>query len=441
MRDTRFVRSFSVRTLLLMILMAGALGWVLSWRVQQVYLDNAAITADTLASAAITSRLGTGVFASKLDAEQSAALDELLNQELRGTDIFAIKLWNPQGVLLYSSDPDDHVGASFADDPEVARALEGKLAAEIIREPQPANIEQFEHAGGPLLEVYAPVEDPASGAVLGIFEIYQYYAPIQQEVRFSIALLWAFLVAGTGAAYLLQLQMIRSIAKELVETEEEVLEVNSRLEHSLTRIEEHSLGTLKALTAAVDAKDSYTASHSLGVTDYVVILGRRLGCDEAEIELLERAALLHDIGKIGVPEEILLKPSKLSADEFSAVKRHSTAGSKIIESIPFLQALVPLIRHHHEHWNGLGYPDGLVGEQIPKLARILAVADAFHAMTSDRPYRQAMMLAEARQEVMRGRGTQFDPHIVDALIDAIDSGAISKTSPQKHEKTIHTRSA
>jgi len=137
----------------------------------------------------------------------------------------------------------------------------------------------------------------------------------------------------------------------------------------------------------------------------------------------------------------LLRPSKLTADEFSAVKWHSTAGSKIIASIPFLQALVPLIRHHHEHWNGQGYPDGLAGEQIPKLARILAVADAFDAMTSDRPYRQAMMLAEARQEVMRGRGIQFDPHVVDALIDAIDHGAISKVFFQRHEKASHARSA
>jgi len=424
----------------LMVVMVSALGFALSWRVEQVYRNNAIITADTIASAAIVSRLGTGVFASSLDPEQSAAIDKLLETELRGAGVFAVKLWSPQGVLIYSSDPGDQPGTSFADDPEVARALDGEIVSEIIREPQPANIRQFEHAG-PLLEVYAPVEDPANGAVLGIFETYQYYAPIQQEVRWSIALLWAFLVAGTGAAYLLQLQMVRSIAKELVETEEQVDEVNSRLEHSLTRIEEHSLGTLQALTAAVDAKDSYTASHSLGVTDYAVLLGEHMGLQADEIELLERAALLHDIGKIGVSEEILLKPSRLTIDEFSIVQRHSAAGGKIIESIPFLQTLVPLIRHHHEHWNGRGYPDGLAGEQIPRLARVLAVADAFDAMTSDRPYRQAMILPEARIELMRGRGTQFDPHVVDAFLGAIDSGAISKILLSRHDRATHARSA
>ncbi|MBS3973971.1 MAG: HD-GYP domain-containing protein [Actinobacteria bacterium] len=440
MRDTKLVRSFGVRTLMLMILMVSALGLALSWRVEQVYRNNAIITADTVASAAIVSRLGTGVFASSLDPEQSAAIDKLLETELRGAGIFAVKLWSPQGVLVYSSDPEDRVGASFADDPEVARAVEGEIVSEIIRQPQPANIRQFEHAG-PLLEVYAPVEDPASGAVLGIFETYQYYAPIQREVRWSIAILWAFLIVGTGAAYLLQLQMVRSIARELVETEEQVTEVNSRLEHSLTRIEEHSLGTLQALTAAVDAKDSYTASHSLGVTDYAVLLGKRMGFQADEIELLERAALLHDIGKIGVSEEILLRPSKLTVEEFSIVQRHSVAGSKIIESIPFLQTLVPLIRHHHEHWNGRGYPDGLVGEQIPKLARVLAVADAFDAMTSDRPYRQAMILPEARMELMRGRGTQFDPHVVDALLGAIDSGVIGRILLHRHDRASQARSA
>jgi putative nucleotidyltransferase with HDIG domain len=407
-----------------MLVMAGALGWALTWRVQEIFLYNAARSADAIASAAIVSQLGTNVFASELSAEDAARIDELLARDLRTAEVFAVKLWDPRGVLIYSSDPDDPIGTSFADDEEVAAALQGDVIAEIKREAQAENERQFAYSGA-LIEVYAPVEDPVTGKVLGIFETYQPYAPIRAEIRFATTLIWTFLLVGTGAAYVIQLGMVRSMAHNLDETEAEVLEVNARLESSLAQIEEHSLGTLQALNAAVDAKDSYTASHCLGVTDYVVAMAAQLKLSKSDVELLERAALLHDIGKIGVPESILLKPARLTSEEFAVVKQHSASGGDIIESIPFLQNLVPLVRHHHEHWDGTGYPDGLTGEGIPRLARILSVADAFEAMTSDRPYRVAMSVERARCELLRCRGIQFDPEAVDALLAALDRHTIT----------------
>ncbi len=421
-----------------MLVMTGALGWALTWRVHEMYLRNAAKTASTLASAAIVSQLGTGIFAQGLESEDRALIEDLLKRDLRGADIYALKLWSPDGVLIYSSKPDDIVGISFAEDPEVAAALRGELVAAIKHRPEAENVRQFEYSG-PLIEVYAPIEDPVTGRTLGIFETYQPYASVLGEIRFATGLLWAFLLVGTGAAYMFQFGMVRSMARNLVETEEEVLEVNERLETSLTRIEEHSLGTLQALTAAVDAKDSYTAHHSLSVTDHVIAVGRQLRLEQEDLELLERAALLHDIGKIGVPESVLLKPSKLTDEEFTIVKRHSASGSDIIGSIPFLQGLVPLVRHHHEHWDGSGYPDGLAGERIPRLARILAVADAFDAMVSNRPYRPAMSLTRARNELLRCRAMQFDPEAVDAFMSALDSGTIRVVRIGGHGKRSEMR--
>ncbi len=416
-----------------MMVLFGALGAALTWRVQELYLRNATLTAETLASGAILHHLGYGPFPTALTVEQQERIESMLDRHLRGAGVFAVKLWNAEGTLIYSSDPEDRVGQAFADDPEVARAMTGVTAAEIIHEAQPANIEQFEYAGS-LLEVYAPVNDPDTGEITGIFEIYQHFEPIRQEIMLSLALLWGFIALGSGTAYLVQLQMVRSIAQELSETEEQVAEVNSRLESSFSQLEEHSLGTLQALTVAVDAKDSQTASHSLGVSAYVRVVGTHLKLDETELELLERAALLHDIGKIGVPESILLKPAKLSETEKALIANHSSAGAEIVESIPFLKELVPLIRHHHEHWNGEGYPDGLSADHIPRLARVLAVADAFDAMTSDRPYRSAMRVGSARLELLRGRGSQFDPEVVDAFIDAIDRGALLVRESGTHSR-------
>jgi putative nucleotidyltransferase with HDIG domain len=132
--------------------------------------------------------------------------------------------------------------------------------------------------------------------------------------------------------------------------------------------------------------------------------------------VLERAALLHDIGKIGVPEALLLKPSALSPEDYERVKEHSEAGARILETVPFLADVVPIVRHHHERWDGSGYPAGLAGEDIPFLARVLAVADSFDAMVSERPYRGPLPRRLAIDEVVLCSGSQFDPAVVDAFV-------------------------
>jgi len=131
--------------------------------------------------------------------------------------------------------------------------------------------------------------------------------------------------------------------------------------------------------------------------------------------MLRRGALLHDIGKIGVPDNILRKPAALSEAEWVTMRKHPEFGARIVAGIPFLEDVARIVRHHHERWDGRGYPDGLAGEDIPLGARIFAVADSFDAMTSDRPYRRAMTIDEARAEVARCRGTQFDPTVADAF--------------------------
>jgi len=176
---------------------------------------------------------------------------------------------------------------------------------------------------------------------------------------------------------------------------------------------------VKALAQAIEAKDPYTHGHSARVMEYSLQIAQKLGLSEEEIKSLKYAAILHDIGKIGVRGYILNNPNGLTIEEYEEVKKHPAIGENIIQPIELLQPIRPLIRHHHEWYNGKGYPDGLSGENIPLGARILTVADAYDAMKSDRPYRKALSEEKAIQELKHGSGRQFDPQIVEVFLEIL----------------------
>jgi len=176
---------------------------------------------------------------------------------------------------------------------------------------------------------------------------------------------------------------------------------------------------LDALVTAVDDKDRYTRKHSEDVMDYSLMVAREMGMDENEQYAVAVAALLHDVGKIGVPDAILRKPGKLTVDEFEAVKQHPMMGAVMVGAVPGLENILDAVRHHHEWWDGGGYPFGLRGEETPLMARLMAVADAFSAMTTDRPYRKDMESQKALAILAAGAGTQWDPQCVTAFLSAM----------------------
>ncbi len=184
--------------------------------------------------------------------------------------------------------------------------------------------------------------------------------------------------------------------------------------------EEGYVATISALAAALDAKDRYTEEHSRETAAFAVSVGKRLGLSAEQRRLLEYGALLHDIGKIGIPSYILHKPGRLTTEEFTVMKEHPVIGERILASVPFLAPLGPIVRAEHERWDGAGYPDGLKGEEIPIEARIIHACDAFHAMASDRSYRPALSGQAILTELHDGSGTQFDPRVVDALLRVIE---------------------
>lgn len=189
-----------------------------------------------------------------------------------------------------------------------------------------------------------------------------------------------------------------------------------------TKMRKMYLDTIRALAAAIDAKDPYTKGHSERVAEISVALAQELNLSDRDIENIEYTALLHDIGKIGIADSILGKTSGLTDEEFDKIKEHTIMGAKIIEPVDFLKNSYEAIYHHHEKYNGQGYPDGLKNESIPILARIIAAADAFDAMSSDRPYRKKLNKDKILKELKDQSGKQFDPEIVKALISILNRG-------------------
>ncbi|MCW2922608.1 MAG: metal dependent phosphohydrolase [Thermoleophilia bacterium] len=192
------------------------------------------------------------------------------------------------------------------------------------------------------------------------------------------------------------------------------------------RIERNYKDTIQALVHALEARDQYTADHSDVVAEWALETGRRIGMDDNDLRDLELGAILHDIGKVAVPDEILNKPGRLTAEEFEVMKSHTVVGERILKPIGFLENVAPIVRHEHERWDGRGYPDGISGEDIPLASRIIFVCDAYHAITSDRPYRDGQPHAFARRILTENAGTQFDPAVVGTFLDVIDDWCLER---------------
>ncbi len=197
-------------------------------------------------------------------------------------------------------------------------------------------------------------------------------------------------------------------------------QLESEVDRKTKENEELFLQLVASLADAIDAKDNYTNGHSGRVADYSKEIARRCGYDEKKQEEIHTIALLHDIGKIGVPDEVINKPGRLTDEEFALIKKHPSMGGKILENIKNMPSLLVGAKWHHERFDGRGYPDGLKGDEIPKEARLIAVADAYDAMSSNRSYRRVMPQERVREEIVKGRGTQFDPEFADIMLQMID---------------------
>lgn len=343
-----------------------------------------------------------------------------LEDKVLSDTIVKVELWSPAGQVIYASD-EQSIGKRFPLHEALREAVNGTARAMFV----PRN--EAEAEGGRvekrrLLDVYVPLSD-RNGNVYGVYEVYRVAGDIESQIAAEIGRTTRNLTLGLLALYVALFWIFRGATQRMIRDSSRIGQQNTELRSLTSELKtskiqlEDTLGEiLEALVRTLEARDSYTAGHSDRVARFAAVTARHMGLEQAEIEKIVHAAKVHDIGKTGIPDGILNKPGPLTREERATVARHPQIGAAIVRSVTFMADIVPAVRHHHERWDGRGYPDALAGEEIPIAGRILAVADAFDAMTSSRTYRPAMPIDEALRRLVSSAGRQFDPECVDAFI-------------------------
>ena len=346
----------------------------------------------------------------------SARLDDELR---RNRGLVTVKVWRSDGVLAWTNRARTRIGKRFELDGDLAEAIGSRTTVGHIDELS-TDEDRVERALGydHLLEVYTPLFADRGGSVLGAYEIYADPKGLEQSLASRRHLIWATVAGVLIALWAALALLVRGASSTLRRQTRQLRDRSRALMDSYEQLEKSSLEAIESLNATVEAKDPDTAGHSLRVQRAALAIGEELGLSAARLDALRFGSLFHDIGKIAVPDGILVKPDKLTYWEYAQMKTHSAEGARIVAKFGRLREAVPVIRHHHERWDGQGYPDGLEGEAIMVEAAIVGLADAWDAMTTDRPYHRALTEDEAFAELSAGRGAQFAPEIVDAFFSA-----------------------
>ena len=413
---------FTALSLVVSALIGAGLAWFVGQYMAEAELRDAVRASVDIVQSVITPRLAADDFGPPT-SESVAGWRGRLRDVIGRMDISKVKVWNASGQVVYANTP-ELIGRIFplVEEEDLRQALEGRVASNLSRVRQGTN-EAGDTPATHFLEIYAPVLLLGSHQTVGAYEISVPAGPLEAKIEGTKRFIYQAWAGAFALLYALLFLFMRWAGGQLLRHEEDLRGA--------------FVGTVRALVNAVDSKDSYTANHSSLVADYAVMIAETLGLSGDVIDDLRMAAYLHDLGKIGIPDEVLRKPAALTPEEGRQMRRHPTIAAHILEEVPFSPRLKLAVKHNHERWDGMGYPDGLQGEEIPIEARILSVADAYEAMTSDRPYRSTIGHAAAMAELRRHTGTQFDPAVVDAFMRAIEArragnrvpAAIGATNP------------
>jgi HD-GYP domain-containing protein (c-di-GMP phosphodiesterase class II) len=400
-RSLTLLRAFLITSALILVAGGAVLGWTLSRTLTQQAVVSERWSLARYVDGVVRPTLvhGNRVVVNRWGGQ--AILNSLKEQP----DVVAVKVWQPDGRLAWTNLHRKRIGHRFPLEGPLETALRDNRATTSFVSTSNASTEDEAEVGlgfPRLLQVYAPIMGSHPGQVIGAYEIYADPSSVDRLIGSRRRMIWLAVGVVFLALWAALALLVRRGSSSLVES--------NRL------LEQSALDAVASLNETVDAKDPYTAGHSQRVQRIAVALGEELGLDQGQIEALHYAGLFHDIGKIGVPDAILTKPDTLTSEEYEVVQRHPADGARIVGRLRSLNAAVPAILHHHERWDGKGYPHRLAGDDIPVEAAVVGLADAFDAMTTDRPYSDARPLDEALDELARNKGTQFAPAAVDAFL-------------------------
>jgi putative nucleotidyltransferase with HDIG domain len=335
------------------------------------------------------------------------------------SEVLSVKVWRPDGVLAWTSLAQERMGERFPLSRHLQEVLaSGEAEAEFEDLSEEEDAVESRLGVDHVLEVYAPIMSE-EGQVIGAYEIYADSSDLEASIVDRKRVIWMATATVFAVLWALLVLLARSASRTLRRQTKALRERSLALGESYRRLEESSLEAIATLNAAVEAKDPYTAGHSARVQRIALAVASELGFTPIELDAVRYGGLFHDIGKIAIPDVLLTKPHRLTRTEYELMKTHSAEGARIVGKFGRLRECVSIIRHHHERFDGDGYPDGLGGEEIPLAAAVVGLADAWDAMTIERPYQRALSIEEAIEEVRNGRGTQFAPVAVDAFFAAL----------------------
>jgi putative nucleotidyltransferase with HDIG domain len=418
-RSLTLLRVFLVASGALLAVAAIVLGFTLTNALRDQALEDAKVSLTQYTNGVLSSQL---LRDSKVIVRRK--MPTLVERDLSSRpDVVSVKVWRADGVLAWTNVAPERIGKQFPLEGHLQEVVEtGEAEAELEELGESAENEAESKLGlDHVLEVYAPIR--AGRRIAGVYEIYADPATIEASIAQGKRVIWMTTLVIFGVVWGLLLILVRA-ASDLLKRQTDRLRARSReLMESYARLEKNSLEAIETLNATVEAKDPYTAGHSQRVQRIALAVATEMDLDPGRLDALKYGGLLHDIGKLAVPDAVLTKPDRLNDVEFTLIKEHSEEGARIVGKLGRLHDAVPIIRHHHERWDGTGYPAALSKEEIPLEASIVGLADAWDAMTTTRPYHRALTLEEAMREIRQGRGTQFAPAVVDAFL------AVMRTQP------------
>jgi putative nucleotidyltransferase with HDIG domain len=404
LRSLALLWTFMLASGVILAVSAFVLSSVLTENFREQTLDDTArdvaLYSDSVLAPALVrgNRVVSSARAHRRIARAVASSDELLK----------VSVWSRRGRHLFTAPP----GVRTVRSPDVLRTVRTGQSRSTVTE---TAVTRRERSSTQRAVVASVPLVARSGRRVGVAQVFLDPTTLDASVASAGRTVWLVVGIVFAILWLALLLLVRGAAARLSRQNDILMGSRRDLSESSQRLEQSLLETIETLNAAVEARDPYTAGHSQRVRRVALAIGHELSLSVRQLGALGTAALFHDVGKIGIPDSILTKAGPLEPGEAAIMREHVTRGSEIVSKVSSFQEAVPAIRHHHERWDGLGYPDGLHGDDIPLEAAIIGLADAWDAMTTDRPYANGLTLNEAMIQLRSGRGKQFSPVVVDAF--------------------------